>query len=89
VPNAFTPNGDGNNDLFEIYGNKKVWKELSISIFNRWGEKVFESNDIQFFWDGTYKGVLQNPGVYVYQLNLSYINGYFLPVQKGSLTLIR
>ncbi len=89
VPNAFTPNGDGINDYFEIFGNKKVWLEMEMIVFNRWGEKVFESKDMNFQWDGKFRGVLQNPQVYVYELYLTYINGYKMPLQKGSLTLIR
>jgi gliding motility-associated-like protein len=89
VPNAFTPNSDGTNDVFEIYGNKKLWKELNVRIFNRWGEKVFESSDSKFAWDGTFHGVLQNPQVYVYELRITFINGYAMPLQKGSITLIR
>jgi gliding motility-associated-like protein len=89
VPNAFTPNGDGVNDYFEIFGNKKVWLEMEMNVFNRWGEKVFESKDMNFQWDGKFRGVLQNPQVYVYELYLTYINGYKMPLQKGSLTLIR
>ncbi|MFN8317192.1 MAG: gliding motility-associated C-terminal domain-containing protein, partial [Chitinophagales bacterium] len=89
VPNAFTPNGDGFNDIFEIYGKKNLWKEMSMIIYNRWGEKVFDTNDSQFGWDGTFHGVLQNPQVYVYELRITFINGYAMPLQKGSITLIR
>jgi gliding motility-associated-like protein len=89
IPNAFTPNGDGANDFFEIFGNKKTWLEMNIVVFNRWGEKIFESSDMNFQWDGTFKGEYQNPQVYVYEFTLTYINGYTLPKQKGSITLIR
>jgi gliding motility-associated-like protein len=89
VPNAFTPNGDGRNDYFEIFGNKKAWKFVEITIFNRWGELLFQSNDLYFAWDGTFKGVLQPPGVYVYVLNVTFADGYSVDKQKGSITLIR
>ncbi len=89
VPNAFTPNGDGVNDYFEIFGNKSVWNYLDIKIFDRWGEKVFESNDLYFQWDGTYRGVLQQPGIYVYILDVGYIDGHNTGTLKGSITLIR
>ncbi len=89
VPSAFTPNNDGTNDVFEIFGNKKLWKELSMTIYNRWGEKVFESSDSKFAWDGTFHGVLQNPQIYVYQLRITFIDGYAMPLQKGSISLIR
>jgi gliding motility-associated-like protein len=89
VPNAFSPNGDGINDYFEIYGNKSSWKYVGVMIFNRWGEKVFESNDIDFKWDGRFKNSLQEPNVYVYVLTVTFIDGYTIRNQKGSLTLIR
>jgi gliding motility-associated-like protein len=65
LPNAFTPNGDGNNDCFGL----KYWgnvTHLEFSIYNRFGEKVFYTNDPAQCWDGKYKGVLQNVGAYVY-----------------------
>ncbi len=89
IPNAFTPNGDGSNDFFEIFGNKKTWVEMNIKIFNRWGELVFESSDHNFKWNGTYKGVKLTPGVLVYEMTLTYINGYNIPLQTGSITIIR
>ncbi|MBS1614112.1 MAG: PKD domain-containing protein, partial [Bacteroidetes bacterium] len=66
VPNAFTPNGDGANDYFQVFGNKEAWKQFEVQVYNRIGEKVFESNDKDFKWDGTFKGVLQNNAVFVY-----------------------
>jgi len=67
IPNSFTPNGDGKNDVFTI---KTVFEfsEFKLSIFNRWGDMVFESDDINKGWDGTYKGKPVPLGVYVYQL---------------------
>jgi len=67
IPNSFTPNGDGKNDVFYI---KTVYEfsEFKLTIFNRWGDMVFESEDINKGWDGTYKGKLVPLGVYVYQL---------------------
>jgi gliding motility-associated-like protein len=89
VPNAFTPNGDGINDYFEIFGNKASWKYVGVMIFDRWGEKVFESTDINFQWDGRFKGALQEPDVFVYVLTVTFIDGYTIRGQKGSITLIR
>ncbi len=88
TPNAFSPNGDGVNDEYEIFGKKTAMKKLEIMIFNRWGEKIFESNDKDFKWDGSFKGEIQTPGVYTYTINVTYIDGYFTNV-KGSITLIR
>ena len=89
IPNAFTPDNNGANDFFEFYGNKKGIQYLEVMIFNRIGEKVFESNDIDFKWDGTYKGVLQQPGVYVYTINTVFIDGERKEIYKGGVTLIR
>lgn len=89
VPNAFTPNGNGVNDYFQIYGDTLSWKLVEVEIFNRWGEKIFESHDIDFKWDGTYKGQLQEPNVYVYIINVTFVDGHSTGTLKGSLTLIR
>lgn len=89
LPNAFTPNGDGVNDFFEVFGNKEAWKQFEVNIFNRIGEKVYESNDMNFTWDGRYKGVLLNPAVFVYTAKVVYIDNYSEKLYKGSVTLIR
>ena len=57
LPNVFTPNGDGNNDHFKLKGTSDpCYDFMSVTIFNRWGQKVFESDDSNFKWDGTHKG---------------------------------
>lgn len=90
VPNAFTPNGDGNNDIFMPYtSNSQQLRMTELTIFNRWGEKVFESSEIGAGWDGVYRGELQNPGVYVWQLTYGFLGDTQASVRKGSLTLIR
>ena len=67
VPNTFTPNGDGINDV--VFTEGWAIKELQFfRIFNEWGEKVFDTNDINTGWDGTHKGEPQNPGVYTWQV---------------------
>ena len=89
IPNVFTPNNDGNNDLFQIFGNLPALKFVDIEIFNRIGEKVFESNDLQFAWDGTYKGKTLQPGVFVYTLRAVFVDNHTEKIYKGSLTLLR
>ena len=90
VPNAFSPNGDGINDVFQIYGrNPNVFAYMDIQIFDRWGEMVFQSNDLYFSWDGTYRGTHLASGTYIWQLLVTFIDGHSSGVQKGSLTLIR
>ncbi len=87
IPNAFTPNGDGVNDYFSVYGT--TLQSVGMTVFDRWGEKVFDSGTSQWAsWDGTYKGVLQPPGIYVYYVRLVYLNGT-QEAKQGSLTLIR
>lgn len=73
VPNAFSPNGDGNNDVLYVYGGP--FKKLEFRIYNNWGQLIFESTDVADCggyvctgWDGTYKGVDQPMSVYVYQI---------------------
>jgi gliding motility-associated-like protein len=87
IPNAFTPNGDGSNDFFEMYGDKINWRNLAVSIWDRWGEKVFESDDINFKWDGRYKGAIET-GLYIYTISVTYTDGRGQNF-KGSITLIR
>jgi len=86
VPNAFSPNGDSNNDLQCVLGN--CVKTMNFSIYNRWGEKVFESSTQNNCWDGTYKGKACNNGVYVYRLEATLINKKFI-TKQGNINLIR
>ena len=86
IPTAFTPNKDGQNDLFKIRG--EFLESLNLQIFNRWGEKVFESNSIDDGWDGTYKGELVNPDVFVYHLTTKCFDGQEF-FKKGNVTVIR
>ncbi|MFN8300717.1 MAG: PKD domain-containing protein [Chitinophagales bacterium] len=89
IPNAFTPNGDGTNDYFEVFGNKEAWKQFDVQIFDRIGEKVYESTDMDFKWDGTYKGTRLNPAVFVYLVRVVYLNNVTEKLLKGSVTLMR
>mgnify|MGYP001095828808 CR=1 FL=1 len=90
IPNTFSPNGDGSNDTWGIFGNLGGIKEYDLKIFNRWGEKVYESSDPHFQWNGTYQGVLQEPGVFVYYMKVIFVDGLKPDGDgKGSITLIR
>ena len=66
VPNAFTPNEDGTNDEFGVVG--EGIEEMTLYVFNRWGEVVFESTEVNRKWNGTHKGEKCENGVYVYKL---------------------
>jgi gliding motility-associated-like protein len=86
VPNAFTPNGDGKNDILFVRGTSI--RNIQFYVFNQWGERIFESNSLSNGWDGTYKGKKQPVGVYVYVLKAVNTEGIILE-RKGSVTLIR
>ena len=87
VPSAFSPgNGDGLNDKLHVYGNGI--KKASLMIFNRWGEKVFETDHITLGWDGIYKNEPQPSGVYSFSAEVEYLNGE-KRTKKGSITVIR
>jgi gliding motility-associated-like protein len=86
IPNIFTPNGDGINDVFLV--NANAVKDFYMVIFNRWGEKVFEANSINAGWNGTRNGKELEVGVYVYHVTLTFLN-YTQEKRKGSITLAR
>ena len=86
IPNAFTPNGDGNNDFLFVRGFGI--KSMSFRIYNRLGQLVFESTNPSNGWDGKFKGVLQPMDAYAYTLNVIFGNGTTVN-KKGDITLIR
>jgi len=92
VPNTFSPNGDGSNDVFYVRG-KGLERVKSIRVFNRWGEVVFEQqqfpvNNPAFGWDGTYKGKKAVPDVYVYQVEVFCENSQIIRFE-GNVALIK
>jgi len=86
VPTAFSPNGDGENELECIYSD--CMESFTFTIYNRWGEKVFVTSSMNICWDGTWKGKELNPAVFVYILEGSLIDGKRIS-QKGNISLIR
>lgn len=93
VPNAFSPNGDGSNDLLHVYGGP--FRELQFRIYNNWGQLIYETADVADCggytcagWDGTYKGVEQPLGVYVYQIVATTEDGVKHEI-TGDVTLLR
>jgi gliding motility-associated-like protein len=86
IPNAFSPNADQQNDILLVKGN--IIESMHIAIYDRWGEKVFESDDKNKGWDGTFRGVVVAPAVYVYYLDLTCYNKEKF-VKKGNITVIR
>jgi len=88
IPNAFTPNGDGNNDAFNIYSNAGVITGVDMKIFNQWGQLIYETNNLAKGWDGTYKGKKQPSGVYMYVIKIQLGTGSET-IRKGSVNLIQ
>jgi gliding motility-associated-like protein len=86
VPNAFTPNGDGDNDIFYAYGENIV--EFEMMIFDRWGEKLFTSDNLDDGWDGTYQGELVKTETYVWKINYKDVQ-HNSEVLIGTVTLLR
>jgi len=89
LPTAFSPNGDGLNDIFRITG-KDIEELTAFKVYNRWGEMIYDnSNDLSQGWDGTYQGELQNIGVYVYFVQFRYEGNPEAETLKGTVTLVR
>ena len=86
IPNTFTPNGDGKNDVFYVYGNAVA--KVRMRIYNQWGQFVFQSLQQQVGWDGTFQGQMQPNGVYVYYIELVLTDGSTLN-KKGTVTILR
>ena len=89
IPDAFTPDGEGHNEILQVFG--AYYTNFSMRIYNRWGEVIFATTDIEARWDGTYKGLKVQPGSYPYVI--SYEALYYPernPIMKrGSVMVIR
>lgn len=93
VPNAFSPNGDGKNDVFFVPSNPGIELILEMIIYDRWGNQVFgirniPSGEESMGWDGTFQGRKMNPGVFVYYIRYKAVDGKEA-LRKGDFTLIR
>jgi len=92
-PNVFSPNGDGNNDLFILYNNGLPEMADDLKIFDRFGELIYKSDQTEFNetkvgWNGTFNGKPCQPGVYVFILQYTLMNGRTKTL-SGSITLVR
>ncbi len=87
MPSAFTPNGDGRNDIFRVPSQNKN-KLIRLLIYNRWGQLLFITTNISEGWDGTYKVYPEPSGTYIYYLEMSGLTGKKIS-QKGTIVLIR
>jgi len=88
VPTAFSPNGDGLNDVLYLHQKELCLNNFTFMIFDRWGEKVFETTSIQNGWDGTFHGKPMEAGVFAYSLQVQFTDGTS-GVKKGNITLLR
>ena len=86
IADAFSPNGDGVNDVLYVRGNGVA--ELEFLVYNRWGQKVFESHDVDQGWDGTFKGKALNSEVFVYYIKAISKQGEEIEM-KGDVSLVR
>ncbi|HTF03604.1 MAG TPA: PKD domain-containing protein, partial [Bacteroidia bacterium] len=86
VPNAFSPNGDGQNDVLCVRG----WciESMDFSIYDRWGTRVFTTTTLAECWNGTYQGIALEAAVFVYSLNVTLVSGEVI-VKSGNISLIR
>ena len=80
IPNAFSPNGDGVNDFFTVYGGENLAQIKSLQVLDRWGQTVYQGQNITIGqesvgWNGTHKGKVLTSGVYVYMLEVVFIDG--------------
>ncbi|MFN3404867.1 MAG: PKD domain-containing protein [Cytophagaceae bacterium] len=89
VPKAFTPNGDGVNDFFELFGQNVL--NVEFTLFNKWGEVIYSTTKLNEKWDGTYRGEIIPAGAYAFVVKYSgeTINGIEEKVQKGDITVIK
>lgn len=85
VPSGFSPNGDANNDILYVVGTVT---QLDFTIYNRWGQMVFQSSDPAIGWDGKFNGQMLNAGVFAYVLNGKDINGNTVS-KRGNVTLVK
>lgn len=88
LPNAFSPNGDSENEDICLQGKVDCIEEFTIRIYNRWGEEVYGSDNKYFCWDGRYQDKPENTGVYVYVMQVKMSAGDELS-KKGNISLIR
>jgi gliding motility-associated-like protein len=86
LPTGFSPNGDGMNDVLYVRGNGIQW--LKLLVFDRVGEKVWEAHSTSEGWDGTFRGLPMNSGVFVYYLEVQFYNNQRV-VKEGDITLVR
>ena len=87
LPNSFTPNGDGKNDIFKVLGNLKV-EAFEFNIYNRYGQKIFSTTNINYGWDGMANGVLQKTDAFIYTIKYIESDTKMVVAFNGTVMLI-
>lgn len=89
IPDAFSPNEDRVNDTWQAYGPKDAILQLEVQVYDRWGEKVFESAQADFAWDGYFRDRPASAGTYVYVIKVLWVNSARPKVLTGTIALMR
>jgi gliding motility-associated-like protein len=87
IPNAFSPNGDGVNDVFEVYSGNEQFELSALEIFDRYGSKMYACQGMQCTWDGRFKGQLVQPGLYIYVVQVNTPDG--IKIRSGEVQVLR
>ena len=87
APNAFSPDGDGINDYFNVVGQGLT--NYIIEIYNRWGQMVFKSTNLDNQWDGKFQQINSHPGTYVYKIKTTDFGAELKLIKSGTVSLVR
>ncbi|HIP36761.1 MAG TPA: T9SS type B sorting domain-containing protein, partial [Crocinitomix sp.] len=89
IPNTFTPEGNNRNELFHpVFIPGFTPRNYSFTIFNRWGEVIYQTNDIYGYWDGVYKGVMVPMGTYIWQIKFAENKTDKVYIERGHVNVI-
>jgi gliding motility-associated-like protein len=93
IPTSFSPNRDGINDYFTVFGNDQVLMVRNLSIYDRWGEALYSQDNLPINnpnvgWDGTFRNALMIPAVFIYVAEIEFVDGA-VKLYKGEVTLLR
>ena len=89
VPTAFSPNADGVNDVFRVKGDYEQMNTFDLSVYNRWGQLQFQTNNPNAYWDGTFGGIAAELGTYFWVLDLQFKGQKVATQYKGDVVLLR
>ena len=89
IPSAFTPNGDGKNDVFKVLTSCLLVNEFNLQVYNRWGQKIFETKEVTQGWEGNIKDKPLDSGTYIYQLQYKKYGTNTIVRKSGTVVLIR